>query len=566
MPRLPDGRYRFDSLEELPPVAVSLGSTAWNRTGDWRSREPVFADQRPPCTHGCPTEQDIVDQLRLCAQGRIREAGELLLSANPFPATTGRVCPHPCTASCNRGQMDGVVDIPGVEAAIGDELISDGFVPARRPRVGGRVAVVGAGPAGMTAAHYLALAGLEVVLYDRDERPGGLLRTGIPPYRLPRRALDAEIDRALRCVEFVGQRALGRDLQLGTLKQEHDAVLVAVGRHAPRPLGLEGEGSGGVHDGLGLLAELHRGQPAPAGKRVVVIGGGNTAMDCARSLLRAGRSVGVFYRRDRASMPAFVDEVEEALEEGVKIEEWVLPEALLLEGGKVRAIRFVRARPGAPDSSGRPRPEPIPSSGFVVEADLVVVAAGEVLDAGPFEKSLLTGGFVAADATLETRMPGVWASGDCLGGGGTVAEAIAQGRRTAAAIARKLGVAGPEPDLLAARGAGADVIGFDRIRPHYFAAVPAVPRSKIDVQSRLGGGEVRVALAHAQASAAAVRCLSCGTCTGCDNCFQFCPDQAVVRDAPGRYRADVARCKGCGICVTECPRGACVLHDLGENG
>jgi Pyruvate/2-oxoacid:ferredoxin oxidoreductase delta subunit len=289
-------------------------------------------------------------------------------------------------------------------------------------------------------------------------------------------------------------------------------------------------------------------------------------MDCARSLLRASRSVGVFYRRDRASMPAFADEIDEALEEGVRIEEWVLPEALVVEGGKVRGIRFVRARPGAPDSSGRPRPERIPSSEFLVEADLVVVAAGEVLDPSPFERSLLTGGFIAASGTLETQMPGVWASGDCLGGGGTVAEAIAQGRRAAVAIAQKLGLVGPAPDLLAARGAGADVIGFDRIRPHYFAAAPAVHRSKSDVRSRLGGGEVRVALAHAQACAAALRCLSCGTCTGCDNCFQLCPDQAVVRDAPGRYRVDVARCKGCGICVTECPRGACVLCDLGEIG
>ena len=564
MKRLPDGRVIFETPAEVPPVAMSYASTAWNRTGDWRSREPAFRDLTSPCAAACPAGQDVVDQIRLFAQGRVREAGEVILSANPFPATTGRVCPHPCDAACNRGRMDGALDIPGVERALGDALLSGRVELAVRRGGKARVAVVGAGPAGLTAAHFLALAGHRVTLYAREDRPGGLLRTGIPPYRLPRGVLDAEVERALRPgVRFEGGRALGDGLDLARLGGESDAVLLAIGRHAPRCLGVPGEEAPGVVDGLALLEALHGGEPAPAGDRVVVVGGGNTALDCARSLLRRGRKVTVAYRRGREEMPAFGDEVEEAIEEGVAVEVWALPVEVRSRGGRIRGLRLVRARPGEKDASGRARPEPVAGSDFELPADLVVVAAGESLDAAALPGALVRDGAVAVPADRQGA-GGVFACGDCAGGGGTVAHAIGAGRRAAAELCAILGGEPPAVDLLAARGASPAVAGFERIRPAWFDPAVPHPRGRAEAAARrLGDAEVRLGYEAASAMAEAGRCLACGTCTGCDNCYQLCPDRAVVRAGPGGYRADTSRCKGCGVCSEECPRGAIELCEVG---
>ncbi len=564
MKYLPDGRIVFEAPAEVPPVALSLATTGYNRTGDWRTREPVFRDLRPPCAAGCPTGQDVVDVVRLFAQGQVRQAGEVVLASNPFPATTGRVCPHPCVTACNRGRLDAALDIPGIERALGDALLRERLGPPRRGCGEGRVAVVGAGPAGLAAAHYLALAGHAVTLHAREGRPGGLLRTGIPPYRLPRSVLDAEIERALAPgVRFEGGRTLGRDFALPKLVREFDAVLLAIGLHAPRSLGIPGEDERGVVDGLGLLDALHRGEPAPEGKDVIVLGGGNTALDCARSLRRLGRQVTIAYRRGRSEMPAFADEVEEALEEGVRIEEWTVPLRLRSSGGWVRWLQLSRARPGAKDASGRARPEPIRGSEFVLPADLVVVAAGETLDAEGLPEALVRDGAVFS-APTRSLAEGVYACGDCTGGGGTVSFAIGSGRRAAAEVCAALGGEPPLVDPVSARGAGADIAGWDRMRPFYFRRAPARARGRVDPEQRLRGvAEVRLGYLEADARAEAGRCLSCGTCSGCDNCYQLCPDRAVVRGAPGRYDVDRSRCKGCGVCFQECPRGAVGLRDRG---
>jgi NADPH-dependent glutamate synthase beta subunit-like oxidoreductase len=554
--RLADGRV--DLAGEIPPVAMSVASTAWNRTGVWRSREPAFRDRTAPCAAACPVGEDIADQLRLAAQGRIADAGELVLSVNPLPATTGRVCPHPCAAACNRARLEGAVDIPGVERAIGDALLAAGVALRPVSPVGLRAAVVGAGPAGLAAAHRLAMAGARVRLLAPEDRPGGLLATGIPPYRLPRAVLDAEIGRILALgVAFEGGRALGAGLDLAALAAEHDAVVLAIGRHAPRPLGIPGASAAGVVDGLALLARVHRGQPAPPGDTVVVIGGGNTALDCARTLVRLGRRVTIAYRRGRADMPAFADEIEEALEEGIAIEAWLLPAEVIARGGRARWIRMQRARPGAPDASGRRRPEAIPGADLVIPADLVVVAAGEELDVAALPPELVRGGAVVADGAYATVLARVFAAGDCLAGGGTVAHAIGSGRRAADHVLATLGVAPVPPGPVAARGAAAEVAGPELVRPHWFPPAPPVGRARVLPAERLGGGaEVRAGFAPDDARAEAARCLSCGSCTGCDVCFLLCPDRAVVRGAPGAYDVDRARCKGCGVCVEECPRGA----------
>jgi NADPH-dependent glutamate synthase beta subunit-like oxidoreductase len=543
-----------------PPVAMSLASTARNRTGGWRSREPRFRDRTAPCAAACPLAQDIPDQLRLFAQGRVADAGEIILAVNPLPATTGRVCPHPCMAACNRASLEGAVDVPGVEWALGDALLASGATPRPAPRLGARVAVVGAGPAGLGAAWHLALAGAEVRLLARERRPGGLLVTGIPGYRLPRAVLDAELARLLAAgVSFEGGRTMGADLEVDALLAEHDAVLLAVGRGAPRPLELPGRDAPGVVGGLALLDALHRGAPAPPGEVAVVIGGGNTALDCARSLIRLGKRATVAYRRGRGDMPAFADEIREALEEGVALEEWALPAEVVVRGGSVRWLRLQRARPGAPDASGRPRPEPIPGGEFVLPADLVVVAAGEGLDAAGLPDGIVQHGAIVVDRAHATAVPRLFAAGDCLEGGGTVAHALASGRRAASGLLAALGLAPPALAPLAARGAAPEEVGPDRIRRHHLHTAAPVERGRAAAAERLRGGESRRGFDGAAARAEASRCISCGTCTGCDVCHLVCPDRAVVRGAPGAYAVDGDRCKGCGICVEECPRGAVEL-------
>jgi NADPH-dependent glutamate synthase beta subunit-like oxidoreductase len=560
--RLPDGRVDLEG--EHPPVAMSFGTTAWNRTGLWRSRTPIFADRTAPCAAACPAGEDVPDQLRLAAQGRLAEAGALALAVNPFPATTGRVCPHPCTAGCHRAALDGALDVPGVERALGDALLAAGARLPRAPRAGIRAAVVGAGPAGLTAASRLAQAGADVRLFAREATPGGLLRTGIPPYRLPRAVLDAEVARALEGVAFEGGRSLGEGLALAALLAEHDAVVVALGRHAARRLAVPGADAPGVVDGLALLDAIHRGEPAPPCASAVVIGGGNTALDCARTLVRLGRSVTICYRRGEEDMPAFPEEIAEALEEGVKLDPWSLPAEVILRGGRARWLRLERARPGPADASGRPRPVPVPGSEYVLPADLVVVAAGETLDAAGLPAQALAGGDVAGEEDGRTPVARLFAAGDCLAGGGTVSHAIGSGRRAADALLAALGVRPAPPGLLAGRGARADVVPRERVKRHRFPPAPPLARGRRDVPARLAGAlEVRLGFDAARARAEASRCLSCGSCTGCDVCVSVCPDRAVVAGAPGAYAADPWRCKGCGLCAEECPRG---VVDLAVTG
>jgi Pyruvate/2-oxoacid:ferredoxin oxidoreductase delta subunit len=275
--------------------------------------------------------------------------------------------------------------------------------------------------------------------------------------------------------------------------------------------------------------------------------------------------VTVAYRRGREDMPAFADEIEEALEEGVALEPWAIPLEVTVRDGCARWLKLQKARPGRPDASGRPRPEPVEGAHVVLPADLVVVAAGEVLDGRGVPEAALRDGGIGAEG-FATAVPRLFAAGDALGGGGTVAHALGDGRRAAGAILAALGL-GPAPaEPVASRGASAEVVGADRIRAHAFARAEPNARGRADVRERLRGGhacEVRLGFSPGEARAEAARCLSCGTCTGCDVCFRLCPDLAVVRGAPGGYGFDAFRCKGCGICAEECPRGAVGLAPIG---
>jgi len=412
------------------------------------------------------------------------------------------------------------------------------------------VAVVGSGPAGLSCAWFLGRQGFLVTVFESLPEIGGLLLTGIPTYRLPKDVLNAElrIFRGLPVTFETGKR-LGTGVTKADLDR-FDAVFLAVGRQASRRLGVKGDDLPGVIEGIRFLRELQLGGGKPVNGRVAIIGGGNTALDCARSALRQGARPIIVYRRTEAEMPAFPDEVAEAREEGVEFMFQAAPVAVLDKGGRAAGLRLAKTEQGAPDASGRRSAVVVKGSEFSLEADAILVAAGEEIDAGPLEGLMPAAGKVL--------------TGGDLAGGGTVSEAIGSGRRAAAAIETMLtGKTGITVDFPASRGALKEVMKVERINTVYFRDATRVPARHADPALRARDfRETTLGYDPESATNEARRCLTCGTCTSCDNCLIFCPDGAIVREGAG-YRILHEYCKGCGICAEECPRGAIHIKRVG---
>ena len=390
---MPERNGTPDIAHGVPVVAVSSTSTLVNKTGSWKYIRPVYQDRVAPCNHGCPIGIDIEGYMNLVREGHIDEAVDLLRRENPLPATTGRVCYHPCETQCNRAQFDEAVAIHAVERMLGDRALAAPLPePAPRTRTE-TVGVIGSGPAGLACAYHLARLGYGVTVYEAEAEAGGVLRWGIPGYRLPKDVLSREIARITALGVTVRCNArVGRELTFGEVAR-HDAVFVASGVHRSRPLGIPGEELEGVMPGLAFLREVNAGRRRDIGRRVVVVGGGNTAMDCARTAVRLGADVLVLYRRGRAEMPANREEVEEAVCEGVRFEFLAAPIAAVarehvpavgsIEGVeasfgefdaperrlRVAALRCARMELGAPDASGRRRPVQVEGDGFLIDAD-----------------------------------------------------------------------------------------------------------------------------------------------------------------------------------------------------
>ncbi len=569
----------FRSVEEMPPMPVSLGTTLYNKTGSWRYIRPVYRERTPPCSHACPAGEDIVAYLGLVADGRFREAWECLRRENPFPGVCGRVCPHPCEANCNRERLGGAIAIHEVERFLSDWAAEQGIVPAPgQPTRPERVAVVGSGPAGLSCAYHLALQGYPVTVYEADALPGGMLRTGIPSYRLPREVLNREIAaiEALGVEIRTGMR-LGGNLSWDELAT-YPAVFLALGQQRSRALGVPGEEAEGVLHGLDFLKRVNRGETVPIGRRVVVVGGGNTAMDAARVARRLGAEVTVVYRRSRAEMPAIAEEVEEAEEEGVTFLFLAAPLEVLVEQGHVRGLRATRMRLGEPDASGRRRPEPIPGSEFILEADTVLPALGQEADLEGLPPDVgVEAGRVRIERSGETTRRGVFAGGDVATGLGTVTAAIGSGKRAALAIGRFLrGEPQPEypplPENVRAfpRPVLPEVVTFEELNTAYLRREPRPEARLRPAGERLHDwAEVRQGLELETAVAEGRRCFSCGTCNRCDNCLNFCPDISVRRRGDWHaghptypyYEFDYDYCKGCGVCASECPRHAITMEE-----
>jgi NADPH-dependent glutamate synthase beta subunit-like oxidoreductase len=571
----------------VTPIAVSSMSTRATKTGSWKYIQPAYHDRVAPCNQACPVGIDIEGYLNLLREGQVEEACDLLVRENPMPAVTGRVCHHPCEAGCNRCSFDEGVAIHAIERQLGD-LVLDAAPrkAARAPR--GLVAVVGSGPAGLACAYHAARLGYGVTVYEAAPEAGGMLRQGIPAYRLPRALLDKQIEwiRGHGVTIECGVR-VGADVTWANLLGAFDAVFVSLGAQRSRALGIPGEGLAGVESGLAFLRTVNAGARPAVGERVVVVGGGNTAMDCARTALRLGAAVTVLYRRTRAEMPAIPDEVDDAEREGVQFVFLAAPARLHSSNGRVSAIECQRMKLGAPDASGRRRPEPVAGDRFTVPADTVLSAIGEVADFGPLpgEVERTDAGLVTDDWGGTTRAA-VFAGGDVTQGPRTVADALGMGKRAAMAIDRYLRdrEAGSgkreEPDLAGLRFGTKGNVSITRWRGddpisraapvnevvtcddlnlrHFTHASRSVEACLSVAESRRGFAEVNLGLTREEALEEASRCFNCGVCNRCDLCLVYCPDVAVVRD-DGGYRFELDYCKGCGICAAECPRGAITM-------
>jgi 2-oxoacid:acceptor oxidoreductase delta subunit (pyruvate/2-ketoisovalerate family) len=533
------------------PFAITLdpGSSLANHTGTWRTSRPVYVDRLPPCNAACPAGENIQGWLAHAEAGDYEAAWRVLTIDNPLPAVMGRVCYHPCETSCNRGQIDAAVGINSVERFLGDEAIRRGWsFDAAKEKSGKRVLVVGAGPSGLSAAYHLARAGHTVEIHEAGPRAGGMMRFGIPKYRLPRDVLDAEVARILALGVTLKLNAKV-DRLLDTMQAgKFDAAFLAVGAHIGKRTTIPAGASARILDAVSFLRSMEGEDRPMLGRRVVVYGGGNTALDVARTAKRLGATESIIvYRRTREKMPAHDTELEEALQEGVLVK-WL---STIRHAGE----SSITVQKMVLDETGFPQPT---EEYETLEADSLVLALGQDVDL-----SLLEGvpgleivdGVVKVAPNMMTGYAGIFAGGDMVPSERTVTVGVGHGKKAARHIDAWLRSATPsevpkhEPAT------------FDKLNPWYYSDAPKTVRPMLDgVRRQSTFDEVVGGLDETNALFEARRCLSCGNCFECDNCYGVCPDNAVIKLGPGkRFEFNYDYCKGCGLCVPECPCGAITM-------
>ena len=545
-------RKIITSSKELPPVSMSIADMEWNKTGNWTFLKPVHRDRLAPCTMECPLSVPINRFMHLVREGSYEQAWKLIVAANPLPAVTGRVCYHSCEGGCNRDEFDEALNIHGIERFLGDAAIGAGWElePPKEELGGPPVAVLGSGPAGLGCAFGLRRNGYPVIVYERETSPGGMLRVGVPQFRMPRKLLDAEIARLEKIgVEF----RCGEQIDdLERVSRGVRAVFLASGAHGSSDPQVEGADCDGIYFGLEFLKKYNSAAAVETGSRVAVVGGGNTALDVARASVRLGAKVDLYYRRTEEEMPAHPEELDEARREGVGFHFQVAPAGIDVgSNGHAQAVSLIRMRQGEKDESGRARPVPVEGSGFKVDASSVVFAIGEQPELGYLRgKAHREGNRLAVDALCRTSIPGVFAGGDIIPGENSVSHALADG--IAAAGNMHLIFQNSRPP--AEKGETEKPVEPGMINFDYFDTAPRQNGKLIQEKTPKGSREVEATLTEKQAQEESSRCFNCGSCVDCDTCLVFCPDLAIYFQGD-KYMVKADYCKGCGICAEECPRG-----------
>lgn len=521
----------------------SLDLTHEKRTGIQRPQRPVYVDLLPPCNHACPAGENIQAWLAEAQAGHFKQAWQILIQDNPLPAVHGRVCYHPCESSCNRDNIDSAVSIHAVERFLGDRANRQGWqITSTAPTTGKRILVIGAGPSGLSAAYHLRCLGHSVEIRDAGPVAGGMMRFGIPAYRLPRKDLEADIQR----IEAMGVRIIlnhtVEDLQAEREQGGFDAVFVAVGAHLSKRIDIPARDAGKIYDAVNLLHDVATGQAPKLGRRVAIYGGGNTAMDAARVAKRLGADEAmIIYRRDRAHMPAHAFEADEAIEEGVQMH-WLRTIREMNMGAVKVEIMGIDAD-GLPQPTGRYEN---------LEVDSIILALGQNVDTGFLRRIpglvFKDDGAIDVDQHMMTGAPGVFAGGDVVPSERTVTVAVGHGKKAARHIDAWLKgveyVSAPKHDLAS----------YDKLHPWFITEIAQRSQAQVDPADRTGFEEVVQGLKGKTARFEAQRCLSCGNCFECDGCLGACPEHAVIKLGTGkRYRFDDELCTGCAICYEQCP-------------
>lgn len=547
------------------PTIWTTGSTEAVKTGTWRASLAKHIKAPAPCHGACPVDGDIAEWIGLARARDFHGAWQVLTRHNPFPSIAGRICHHPCETACNRGGYDQALSICKLERFVGDQALAQGWgfqVPAAAQP--GHVAIVGGGPSGLSAAFQLRRMGFAVTLYEAQAQLGGLMRYGIPAYRLARDVLDGEIARivALGVKVHCGCRIESAE-DFTLLHRQHDALYLALGAARQKRLPMLDYSQPWVCDGARYLAAANSGQPLALGRRLLVIGGGSAALDAARSARRLGHEVTLLALEQRAQMPAQAEEVEEALEEGITLLDGARLDAVSTAGagGLTLSCSKVLFVPGA--ERGQFTLSVIEGGGFHLAADAIVTSIGQDPDLALLGQGFAAaGGLLQSDAQLATSTAGIYAGGDLVSMARFVTEAIGMGQRAAQAIADALRWRGADQDTTAiAPCDDQPLVPLVAISTFYHPKAERAQAQLLDARERLASAvEVQLGLELEQALAESQRCFSCGTCIYCDNCVVYCPDMAVKRVDHG-YTVLTDYCKGCGVCVKECPTGSMTMQE-----
>ncbi|CAB4663682.1 unannotated protein [freshwater metagenome] len=535
-------------MEQPFAITLQVESSLANHTGSWRVERPQYVNLMPPCNNACPAGENVQKWLYTAEDGSYEEAWRALIVENPFPAIMGRVCYHPCQTVCSRAQLDEAVGINSVERFLGDLAIEKGWsIPVTAPSTGFKVLIIGAGPTGLSAAYHLRRMGHAVTIRDAADLAGGMMRFGIPKYRLPRNILNAEIAR----IEDMGVRFQMNhrvDNVQDAIDDGFDAVFLAVGAQIGKRAYIPAGEAARILDAVNVLHDVADGEAPLLGRRVVVYGGGNTAIDVARTAKRLGADEAmIVYRRTREKAPANDTEIQEAIEEGVLMK-W-LSTVKHADAGVLKIERMELDDKGFPQPTGEFEE---------LEADSLVLALGQEVDLSLINNLPdveVREGTVHVDSNMMTGRAGIFAGGDMVPAERTVTTGVGHGKKAARNIDAWLRKEKFEKEPIP------KVVEYSDLNPWYYSDAPHAVRPRLEGARRASNfDEVVQGLDESTALYEARRCMSCGNCFECDNCFGVCPDNAVIKLGPGKgFEFNLDYCKGCGICVTECPSGSIIM-------